>query len=212
MSTPVLLLFILTSFVAIATPGPTVLLALSNGARFGTRIALFGLLGAMLSDLLLIGAVSIGLGAILAASESAFQVLKWIGVMYLIYLGIQLLRTKPESRQSVLESETGSVTQPYRIFLKCLLVALTNPKGYLFFSAILPQFINPQAAQVPQYALLALTFTLIDGLVMLGYASSGERAVRLFHTPMAMVWIHRFSGGAILALAGALALYRRAHD
>jgi threonine/homoserine/homoserine lactone efflux protein len=80
MSTAMLMLFIVTSFVAIATPGPTVLLALSNGARFGTRMALFGFLGAMLSDLILIGTVSIGLGAVLAASEVAFQILKWIGV------------------------------------------------------------------------------------------------------------------------------------
>ena len=97
MSTTLLILFMVTSFVAIATPGPTVLLALSNGARFGTRVAWFGMLGAMLSDLILIGAVSIGLGAVLAASETAFQILKWIGVVYLLYLGIQLLRPKNQS-------------------------------------------------------------------------------------------------------------------
>jgi threonine/homoserine/homoserine lactone efflux protein len=211
MSTTVLMLFTLTSFVAIATPGPTVLLALSNGARFGTRVALFGMLGAMLSDLILIGAVSIGLGAVLAASETAFQILKWIGVVYLLYLGIQLLRTKPESQHGVLKLHPNPI-HPYRLFLKCLLVALTNPKGYLFFSAILPQFVNPQAPQFPQYVLLALTFTAIDGLVMLAYARSGARAVQLFRTPMAMVWINRFSGGAIVVLAGALALYRRARD
>ena len=211
MSTTVLMLFMVTSLVAIATPGPTVLLALSNGARFGTRVALFGMLGAMLSDLILIGAVSIGLGAVLAASETAFQILKWIGVVYLLYLGIQLLRTKPESQHGVLELHPTPI-HPYRLFLKCLLVALTNPKGYLFFSAILPQFVNPQAPQFPQYVLLALTFTAIDGLVMLAYARSGARAVQLFRTPMAMVWINRFSGGAIVALAGALALYRRARD
>ena len=212
MSTTVLILFIVTSFVAIATPGPTVLLALSNGARFGTRVARFGMLGAMLSDLILISAVSIGLGALLAASETAFQILKWIGVLYLLYLGIQLLRTQPQSRHDLSQGLNPSVSQPHRIFLKCLLVALTNPKGYLFFSAILPQFVNPQTPQFPQYALLALMFTAIDGLVMLGYASSGARAVQLFRTPMAMVWINRLSGGAIVVLAGALALYRRAHD
>ena len=212
MTIPVLILFTLTSFVAIATPGPTVLLALSNGARFGTRVALFGLLGAMLSDLILIGAVSLGLGAILVASETAFQILKWIGVVYLLYLGIQLLRTKLESPQDVLQGFSPTTSDPYRVFSKCLLVALTNPKGYLFFSAILPQFVNPQAPQLSQYILLALTFTLIDGLVMLAYASSGARAVRLLRSPMAMVWINRFSGGAIIALASALALYRRAHD
>jgi threonine/homoserine/homoserine lactone efflux protein len=211
MSTTVLILFMVTSFVAIATPGPTVLLALSNGARFGTRVAWFGMLGAMLSDLILIGAVSIGLGAVLAASETAFQILKWIGVVYLLYLGIQLLRTRPESQHGVWQS-SPSLTHPYRLFLKCLMVALTNPKGYLFFSAILPQFVNPQAPQLPQYVLLALSFTAIDGLVMLAYASGGARAVQLFRTPMAMVWINRVSGGAIVALAGALALYRRARD
>jgi threonine/homoserine/homoserine lactone efflux protein len=212
MSTTVLILFIVTSFVAIATPGPTVLLALSNGARFGTRVALFGMLGAMLSDLILISAVSVGLGAVLAASETAFQILKWIGVVYLLYLGVQLLRTKPETQHAVLQGVNPTVSQPYRVFLKCLLVALTNPKGYLFFSAILPQFVNTQAPQLLQYVFLALTFTAIDGLVMLGYASSGARAVQLFRTPMAMVWINRLSGGAIVILAGALAFYRRAHD
>jgi len=212
MSTTVLILFIVTSFVAIATPGPTVLLALSNGARFGTRVARFGMLGAMLSDLILISAVSIGLGALLAASETAFQILKWIGVLYLLYLGIQLLRTQPQFRHALSQGLDPNLSQPHRIFLKCLLVALTNPKGYLFFSAILPQFVNPQTPQFPQYALLALMFTAIDGLVMLGYASSGARAVQLYRTPMAMVWINRLSGGAIVVLAGALALYRRAHD
>jgi threonine/homoserine/homoserine lactone efflux protein len=212
MSTTMLMLFIVTSFVAIATPGPTVLLALSNGARFGTRVALFGMLGAMLSDLILIGSVSIGLGAVLAASELAFQILKLIGVAYLLYLGIQLLRTRPHAQPEVAQELSTGTSQAYRLFLKCLLVALTNPKGYLFFSAILPQFVNPQAPQLSQYALLALTFTALDGLVMLAYASSGARAVRLFRTPMTMVWINRFSGGALITLAGALAFYRRAHD
>jgi threonine/homoserine/homoserine lactone efflux protein len=212
MSTAILILFMITSFVAIATPGPTVLLALSNGARFGIRVALYGMLGAMLSDLILIGAVSVGLGAVLAASETAFQILKWIGVVYLVYLGMQLLQTKPKSQHEIFQVLSPTATHSYRLFLKCLLVALTNPKGYLFFSAILPQFVNPQTPQLPQYVLLALTFAMIDGLVMFGYASSGERAVQFFRTPMAMVWINRLSGGALLTLAGALAFYRRAHD
>lgn len=212
MSTTVLMLFIVTSLVAIATPGPTVLLALSNGARYGTRVALFGMLGAMLSDLILIGSVSLGLGAVLAASETAFQILKWIGVVYLLYLGIQLLRTKPKLREDAFHELNSTNSDPHRIFLNCLLVALTNPKGYLFFSAILPQFVNPQAPQLIQYVVLALTFTVIDGLVMLAYASSGERVVRSFRTPMAMVWINRLSGGALITLAGALAIYRRARD
>jgi homoserine/homoserine lactone efflux protein len=212
MSSTLLALFIVTAFVAIATPGPTVLLALSNGARFGIGVALYGMLGAMLSDLILISAVSVGLGAVLAASETAFQILKWIGVVYLLYLGIQLLRTQPKSHHDMPQESDPTTAHSYRLFFKCLLVALTNPKGYLFFSAILPQFVNQHAPQLSQYALLALIFAMIDGIVMLGYASSGARAVRFFHTPMVMVWINRLSGGALLTLAGALAFYRRTHD
>jgi threonine/homoserine/homoserine lactone efflux protein len=206
MSPTVLILFIATSFVAIATPGPTVLLALSNGATFGIRVAVYGMLGAMLSDLLLIGAVALGLGAVLAASEAAFMVVKWLGVMYLLYLGIKLVRAPPSSS---LEPTTETQAASARLFVKCLLVALTNPKGYLFFSAILPQFVNPQTPQAPQYLLLALSFAAVDGLVMLGYASSGARAVHLFQTSRTVEWINRLSGGALITLAGALALYRR---
>jgi threonine/homoserine/homoserine lactone efflux protein len=210
MSSDILTLFIATAFVAIATPGPTVLLALSNGATFGLRVALYGMLGAMLSDLILIAAVSVGLGAVLAASETAFATVKWIGVVYLVYLGIQLLRTKPQPQLNGLGRSNHIRPHSSRIFIKCLLVALTNPKGYLFFSAILPQFVNPQAPQYPQYLILALTFAAVDGLVMFGYAGGGARAVQLFRVPMAVCWINRLSGGLLITLAGALALYRRA--
>lgn len=212
MSTTVLTLFIITSFVAIATPGPTVLLALSNGASYGLRAALYGMLGAMLSDLLLIGAVAVGLGALLATSETAFATVKWLGVVYLLYLGIQLLRTQPQPHPDTPGVSTPTPPQQYRLFMKCLMVALTNPKGYLFFSAILPQFVTPQAPQLPQYLLLAFTFAAIDGLVMLAYAGSGARAAQLFRTPMVVCWINRLSGGALITLAGALAFYRRAHN
>jgi homoserine/homoserine lactone efflux protein len=212
MSPTVVLLFLATAFVAIATPGPTVLLALSNGARFGIRFAVYGMLGAMLSDLILIAAVALGLGALLATSEAAFQAVKWLGVLYLGYLGFQLLWAHPHTPLNGLEAAHTRAPHPMRIFGKCLLVALTNPKGYLFFSAILPQFINPHAAQAPQYLILALTFALVDGMVMLGYAGSGARVVQLLRSSRTVVWINRLSGGALLALAGALALYRRAHD
>ena len=82
------LAFALVAFVGIATPGPTVLLALTNGSRFSTRRASFGMIGAVMSDFVLIGAVALGLGALMAASEFWFSVVKWIGVCYLAFLGI----------------------------------------------------------------------------------------------------------------------------
>jgi threonine/homoserine/homoserine lactone efflux protein len=201
-----LLIFSLVAFIGIATPGPTVLLALTNGSRYGVRASAPGMVGAVLSDFVLIAAVAVGLGALLAASEFWFSVVKWVGVVYLAYLGIRLLRSKGAV---ALPSEAGPYqTSGRAIFLRSFLVAITNPKGYLFFSAFLPQFIIPTEPQLPQYAALAVTFAAIDFAVMLAYASAGAQAIR-FLRAKGVLWMDRICGGALLALAGGLALYRR---
>lgn len=203
-----LLAFALVSFIGIATPGPTVLLALTNGSRFGARRACFGMAGAMMSDFVLIGAVALGLGALLAASEFWFAAVKWLGVGYLAFLGIMLLRSKGMLDESLRAATAGGSGSARAIFLKSFLVAVTNPKGYLFFSAFLPQFIVPTAPQMPQYVILAVVFATIDLLVMFSYAMLGSRAVRLLRRSGAL-WLDRICGGALLALAGSLAFYRR---
>ena len=90
MTLATLLVFSLVALIAIITPGPTVLLALANGSRHGVRRALPGMLGAVLSDFVLVGAVALGLGALLAASEFWFSVVKWAGAAYLAWLGLRL--------------------------------------------------------------------------------------------------------------------------
>lgn len=204
-----LLAFAAVAFVGIATPGPTVLLALTNGSRYGMRRALPGMVGAMLSDFVLIGAVALGLGALLAASEFWFTVVKWLGAAYLAFLGVQMLRSTGSIGRALDEAEAGITATPKSVFTKSFLVAVTNPKGYLFFSAFLPQFIDPSAPQAEQYILLALVFAAIDFVVMSGYAALGSQAVRLLKTSGA-AWLDRICGGALLALAASLAFYRRA--
>lgn len=203
-----LLAFAAVAFIGIATPGPTVLLALTNGSRYGIGRSAYGMLGAVLSDFVLIGAVAIGLGALLAASEFWFSVVKWVGVGYLAFLGVMLLRSQGSLDQSLQAVDIGSGSRR-SIFLKSLLVAVTNPKGYLFFSAFLPQFIVPSEPQAMQYVALALVFATIDFVVMLGYAVLGSQAVRLLKRSGAL-WLDRICGGALLTLAGSLAFYRRA--
>lgn len=204
-----LLAFAAVSFVGIATPGPTVLLALTNGSRYGTRRAIAGMAGAVLSDFVLIGAVAIGLGALLATSEFWFSVLKYAGAAYLAFLGIMMLRSRgsidtPEEAESAVGTASALA-----IATRSFMVAVTNPKGYLFFSAFLPQFIDPTLPQPAQYAVLAAVFASLDFVIMFGYAVFGSQAVRLLKSSGAM-WLDRISGGAMLALAGSLALYRRA--
>jgi threonine/homoserine/homoserine lactone efflux protein len=205
--THTLFLFSIVAFIGIATPGPTVLLALTNGSHFGVRASLPGIAGAVLSDFILISAVAVGLGALLAASEFWFSAVKWVGVAYLAYLGIRLLRSKGTFAVPDKQNAASRVSAS-AIFLRSLLVALTNPKGYLFFSAFLPQFTVPAEPQIPQYAALAVTFASIDFVVMFGYALAGAHAIRLLRAKGAL-WLDRVCGGALLALAGSLALYRR---
>ena len=209
MSEATLAAFALVALIGIATPGPTVLLALSNGSRFGVRRAVSGMFGAVLSDFVLIGAAALGLGALLAASEFWFAIVKWIGVAYLAFLGAALIRSSGSVTATLEPTRAGAGTSAAAIFARCFLVAATNPKGYLFFSAFLPQFIRPDLPQAPQYATLACVFAVIDFMVMLVYAGFGARTARFLRSSAAM-WLDRICGGALLALAGMMALYRRA--
>lgn len=201
-----LLLFAAVSFVGIATPGPTVLLALTNGSRYGVKRAAYGFAGAVASDFVLIFAVALGLGALLAASVFWFTVVKWVGAAYLAYVGIRLLLSKGAFDAA---DQSGTSADSNRsIFLKSFLTAVTNPKGYLFFSAFLPQFIAPTQPLAPQYTALAVTFALLDLSIMFGYALFGARAIRLLKQAGAH-WLERICGAMLVALAGSLALYRR---
>jgi threonine/homoserine/homoserine lactone efflux protein len=200
--------FALVAVVAIATPGPTVLLALANGSRFGVRRAAYGMLGAVASDVVLVSAVALGLGAIFAASELVFSIVKWIGVAYLVFLGVMLLRSKGTmGHGSEHESSRGSRRS---VFLKSFLVAVTNPKGYLFVGALLPQFIDPGRPQLVQYVAIGLIFCAIDFVIMFAYAVLGTQAARLLRRSGAL-WIDRVCGTVLLGLAASLAFVRRAN-
>lgn len=204
-----LIAFGVVAFATVATPGPTVLLALTNGSRFGLRRAGAGILGAGLSDLVLITAAALGLGAILATSALWFSVVKWVGVIYLAWLGLQMLRSSAGLGQADAGSDGPATGTPARLFRKSFLVAATNPKGYLFFAAFLPQFVDLTAPLFPQYATLAVIFVVIDMGVMTTYAAIGVNAMRLLRETGAK-WLERGCGTVMLALAGGLALYKRA--
>jgi threonine/homoserine/homoserine lactone efflux protein len=191
------LLFASLALAAIATPGPTTLLALQNGAQGGVRAALPGMAGAVLSDLILIAAVAAGIGGLLAASAMAFEILCW--------LGMRLLRSAPAASSQPAAPER---LPPARVFRQCLFVALTNPKGYLFFSALLPSFINPTQPLWPQYGAVTAMFIGIDATVMLAYAGLGSAGARWAGE---RTWqrVNRVSGALLVAIAASLSLMRR---
>ena len=200
-------LFALMALLTVATPGPTVLLCLRHGAHGGYQTALPGIAGAVVSDLLLMAAVAVGLGWLLGTSALAFELLRAAGVAYLVWLGLGLLRNRGAQGRNALATPMAPIGAR-QAFWRSLWVALSNPKGYLFFTALLPQHVQTQEALWPQYLLLAVVFAGIDAAVLLAYASAGALGLRHLGA-QSLRRLDGMSGALLLALAGALALLRR---
>ena len=207
MTLATVLLYTVTCLAVTVTPGPTMLLALANGTSRNWRVAGMGILGAALSDLLLIGAVSLGLGALLVASEAIFSAVKWVGVLYLAWLAVQLWLNQPAVPKANNGNSSATAT---KAFSRSLFVSLSNPKGLLFFSAFLPQFINTAEPQTFQYLVFALLTAILDIVVMACYATGGAQAARYF-TVKGLRRLNRTCASALLSLAVFLALYRRSN-
>ena len=205
------LAFAMMALIVVITPGPTVLLALSNGSRFGIGQAGYGILGAAVSDGVLITCAGLGLGTLLATSALWFNVVKWTGVAYLVWLGIQMVRSTKKPGITARETRSprlGTQCKKLTLFKKSLFTAVTNPKGYLFFAAFLPQFLDVSEPLLPQYVTLAFTFIVLDVIVMAFYAELGVRATR-FLRDTGTLWVNRTCGSLLLSMASVLAFLRR---
>lgn len=205
MDATTLFLYMIAVGAVVVTPGPTMLLALSNGATRGMRVAACGIAGAALADLILIGAVGCGLGAVLLASEQMFAVIKWIGAAYLLYLAWGLWRAPV---QALTVSSGEASVNGWAAFLRALFVALSNPKTLLFTSAFVPQFIPPDKPVALQYTILAVVAAILDILMMMIYAFGGQHAMRTM-SARAVRWVNRGCAGILAFLAVGLSLYRR---
>lgn len=205
MDASTLFLYIVAVSAVMITPGPSMLLALNNGACHGMRVARCGIAGAALSDLILIGAVGCGLGALVQASEQLFSIVKWGGAAYLLYLAWAIWRAPAQALRA---NAAPSPASGRSAFFRALFVGLSNPKGVLFFSAFLPQFIQPAAPVAQQYLVLAVTSAAIDCVLMSLYAFGGRHAMRTFSARV-MTWVNRSCAGMLAALALGLTLYRR---
>jgi threonine/homoserine/homoserine lactone efflux protein len=203
MSIELWLLYLVASVGLSLTPGPNGLLALTHGACFGLRRSVGTVLGGAAGFLLLIAASLAGLGALLAASEQAFTVAKWIGAAYLVYLGIKVWR----SPAAIVAVEAGAAeaggARPSDLFRQGFLVAVSNPKALVFFAAFLPQFIVPGLPYWLQLAVLGGTFVVVEILYELMLAGLAQRIApwltrhgRLFN---------RIAGGTFVGMGVVLA-------
>lgn len=154
------LVFCGVSLLVCFTPGPAVLLAVSNSVAVGVRRTVISSLGNALGIFIISGVAMAGMGAVLAVSATAFLALKVVGALYLIYLGVKQWRSKDNAFAAVaMPAGRERNNLEWRLFGQGLGVALTNPKSILFFSALFPQFVTPGAPIFGQYLFLTATFT-----------------------------------------------------
>lgn len=200
------LVFVAAVLVLTMTPGPSVLLAVSTSVNRGFRQAVLAALGSTVAIVGLMTLSAIGLGAILAASELLFSVLKWAGAAYLAYLGISSLFSSNGAK--VLASGADLSAQP-RSFVRGLLVGVGNPKALVFFTALFPQFIDPSRPQLPQFLVLCSTFVVFELFWLVTYAALGARAKTWLQAPGRATLFNRATGGVFLLAATVLASAKR---
>lgn len=193
------LAFLVAAIVIAVTPGPGAVLSIATGLRHGYPNALRAIIGLESALLVQLLVVALGLGALLAASSTAFLALKIIGAGYLVYLGVSKWRAPVE------DVDDESALPPGRggLFLQGLLVNLTNPKALIFMVALVPQFVTPNLPQMPQFAIIAVTMVTVDLLVMSGYALLAGRCRAWLHNPGMIRMQNRIFGGMFVS-AGAL--------
>jgi len=195
------LAFAAASAILLAVPGPTILLVISYALSHGRRAALSTVAGVGLGDFTAMTASLLGLGLVLATSALLFTVLKWLGAVYLIWLGVKMWRRPVAAHDDQAEPVAGF--ESGRVFRQTFLVTALNPKSLTFFVAFLPQFLDASRALLPQMALMEVTFLTLAVLNAAAYAmlaSSARSAVR--HTNVQRT-INRL-GGSLLVGAGLL--------
>ncbi|MCY0093886.1 LysE family translocator [Hoeflea ulvae] len=200
--------FVLASVILLVIPGPTIIMVITQALAHGRKVALASVIGVGLGDLLATSLSIAGAGALLAASASLFQALKFVGAAYLIWIGYKMWRTPvtlPDmSDADVVEAPAKTAT----IFRDSFLITALNPKGILFFVAFVPQFIDPALPYTPQAATYVLTFTALGIINAAVFAFAAAGARQTIRRPEVMKIAMR-SGGSLLMMAGIAAAFTR---
>ena len=185
--------FLLAAILIAVSPGPGAAVAMSCGMRYGYAAALRSIFGLESALLIQLAIVAVGLGALLTASALAFDIVKFCGAAYLVWLGIQKWRSSPQEIQ-----EDKPPMSSNALFIEGLLVNLANPKAIVFIAALTPQFIDPTRPQWLQFLIIAATMCTVDIVVMSGYALLATRLRHWLHDPKTLKAQNRFFGGVFV--------------
>ena len=201
MSVHTWILFCTITAISVASPGPAVLLSVTNSLMSGIRASLFSSLGNITGLFLVSGAAVLGLGAVLKTSVVLFGIFKFCGALYLIYLGLRQWLARPvtlATRSAVLAAKNREGASA-RFFIQGVLVAVSNPKAILFFTAFLPQFMDTRYSVFPQFLILTLTFMAFSFLSLMAWAWGIRRIRPGVLEGKKQRWMNRISGSVFIA-------------
>lgn len=211
-------LFVVATFFISAAPGPNMLLVMNQGARYHFRGAIPAMIGCMSALLPMLTVSAAGLGLVLMNSPKVFDVLRWAGAVYLIYLGYKVWTAPVDSHSAdgmndvdgFGENSTWSTHPSFRArWLTGFLTAASNPKALLFAGAFFPQFMSANTAQLPQILILLATFSVFEILWYCIYATGGTTLAGYLRRPQILKWFNRTTGGAFMGFAVAMALVKK---
>ncbi|WP_287028059.1 homoserine/homoserine lactone efflux protein [Pseudomonas sp. UBA6310] len=202
------LAFLVACWVISLSPGAGAIASMSAGLQYGFWRGYWNALGLQIGLALQIAIVAAGVGAVLATSALAFALIKWFGVVYLVWLAIKQWRALPADLPDA--AAARPIGRPLSLVLRGFLVNASNPKAIVFMLAVLPQFIDPAQPLMGQYLVLGATMIVVDLIVMAGYTGLASRVLRLLRTPRQQRLMNRSFAVLFVGAAGLLATVRRA--
>ena len=201
-------LFAVTETVLCLTPGPAVLLVLSQGLARGTASSIWSNLGILSGNTMYFALSATSLVVLLVASYELFAVIRWLGAGYLVWLGLTAFLAK--AAVPSVSVPARAVRSSGRVFLNGFVLQASNPKALVFFTALLPQFVDPQAAVAWQVAILGATSVVIEFFVLLGYGVLAGRLTGVAGRPRFRTLANRLAGSMLIGAAIGMLRVRRA--
>lgn len=194
-----LILFFMTTLVVVLSPGPAALAVTAEAASSGFKKSTLVILGIASANIVFFILSATGIITLIIASQALFSVIKWVGVAYLLYLGFSAIFS--DSGPLSIQTSEKAENKAYKVFMRGFILEISNPKALLYFSALLPQFIDIHAAIIPQLIILCLITLVLDLVCYSLYGYLGFKSIGKFIKPIIIKTINR-SAGVMLIFAG----------
>jgi homoserine/homoserine lactone efflux protein len=205
MSFDVWLTLLIASFLLSISPGAGAVVSINSGISYGLKKSYFAIFGLQAGYLLQAFGVVVGIGAIIASSAFLFNLIKWIGVAYLVYLGLTKIFQKVEiNDETIIETHN-----PKKMFISAFFVNITNPKSAVFLVAFLPQLLNPSENILVQFLIIGLTLIIVDIIVMTGYSGLASRLKFLLKDAKSIKKMNIITGSFLIIAASFLSFSKK---